>query len=165
MEVLFYSAGITFGRVVDGKVCCVHLAWPLTLVIVVKNAPYCLPRKTVGRKTMTTEPRAAKRSGAAGPFFDCPTRNNAGTAKLNPPSNPQLPDSNFFFGSLNRFFFLKRNGLDWGVGLAPHRSPYCQCGEHTWAVGCSRTSLSLPDSYQTGRWGSPTSHITTLVIK
>ena len=71
---LFYSAGITFGRVVDGNVWCVHLAWPLTLVIVVTRAPYCLPIKTVGRKTMTTEPKAAKRSGAAEPFLDCPTR-------------------------------------------------------------------------------------------
>ena len=74
LVVLFYSAGIEFGRVVDGKVRRVHLAWPFTLVIVVTLAPYCLPIKTVGRKTMTTEPKAAKRSGAAGPFLDCPTR-------------------------------------------------------------------------------------------
>ena len=37
------SAGIEFGRVVDGNVWCVHLAWPLTLVYVVTLAPYCLP--------------------------------------------------------------------------------------------------------------------------
>ena len=41
LVVLFVSAGIEFGRVVDGKVCCVHIAWPLTLVYVVTLAPYC----------------------------------------------------------------------------------------------------------------------------
>ena len=36
------STGIEFGRVVDGKVSCVHLAWPLTLDIVEKMRPTVL---------------------------------------------------------------------------------------------------------------------------
>ena len=95
LVVLFYSAGIEFGRVVDGKDWYVHLAWPLTLVIVVKNAPYCPPMKTVGRKTKITEPKAAKRSGAAWPFLDCPTRNYASTADKNHQSNRNCQTQTF----------------------------------------------------------------------
>ena len=66
---------------------------------------------------MIIEPKAAKRSGAAEPFLDCPTKTMPALTP-NTPGKPQLPSPKAFFGFLARFFGPQRNGLD-GVRGAP----------------------------------------------
>ena len=103
-------AGITFGRVVDGKDWCVHLAWPLLALISLVLRP-TVSRKAVGHKCnyIYQSKRPSEVDAPVLPIHH-PTKSYTSTIKQTHQANSNHQAPKAFFGSLARFFGPKEMG-------------------------------------------------------